>query len=978
MMSLHISMFVPGLPFQGDTLETQSLGGSETAAIYMAEALSKLGHRVEVFCNTDKPGRYGNVLYHTADEWAIYAQTCPHDVSIVQRHPGSFCSMFKSKLNVAWSHDLASSRDADNIRSTVWNIDLVMVLSKFMKDQYLKVLDLPEELFWQTRNGIDLDSFPSAGLSERDRKLLLYSARPERGLDVLLKDIAPRLFEADPELKIGILGYQNDVEHLQGLYSELAEISRTFGDRVKWLGHLPKRKLYDLYAHAGVYVYPTPSPISPKFSEISCISAMECMAAGLPIVTSRRGALPETIGDEAGLLIGGDPWTEDYRDKFCDAVLRYVQDDNAWNAASDAGLSRAAGFGWDGIAEEWSKKFEQSIIERNISPVRLARHFIRQSDISAADATLDLYDADDPCKARARMQIEAAYGFRQHADAFAAHYLEGGEETLRMLRSRDFGAEVFENTAEKRFHKIEGILTDRDDLEYILDYGCGHGWSMFYLGHKLGRTWTGVDIDPGAIEWCNEQSVKHGRDNLAFTTGDHLSIKKLCSGSGKGELFDAAVMSEILEHCIDPEEVIDCVEARVKKNGLVIVTVPYGPVEYGSDNWKRFRNHIHEIDADDLQDMFSDKPGFNMEAVFEGANTLTGDTVGFYLVTYRADHVPVGRRDMDRKLKKQRPRQTLSVAMIAGPGVANTLRWCLESVADIADEIVIADTGLSPESLAIAEDFGAILIEGSNPIEHGFETPRNESIDACTMDWILWIDADERLIGTEHVRKYLRSNIFNGYSIRQHHFCVDGNFSPDMPVRLFRNEPHEGKMMRFFGMIHEHPEFALNEGPGRVIVLSDINIAHVGYLSEAVRRQRFSRNYPLLKMDIEKYPDRRLQKHMICRDNTLLNKYELQTNGGHVTPAIKERAQEVIDLYRKYFQGTTSPTNVNTLEYYSSAVYILGIGFETQYTMAARRDTVGDKMNGGPTVWFANEDDMKIEMENLVRQKVGPLTGEYF
>ena len=88
------------------------------------------------------------------------------------------------------------------------------------------------------------------------------------------------------------------------------------------------------------------------------------------------------------------------------------------------------------------------------------------------------------------------------------------------------------------------------------------------------------------------------------------------------------------------------------------------------------------------------------------------------------------------------------------------------------------------------------------------------------MDWVLWIDTDERLMDPERVPKYLRANIFNGYSIRQHHFACDTAFKPDLPVRLFRRGPQGGKTMRFFGMIHEHPELGLNEGPGLTVVLS--------------------------------------------------------------------------------------------------------------------------------------------------------------
>ncbi|NIM05539.1 MAG: hypothetical protein GTN65_07960, partial [Armatimonadetes bacterium] len=105
-------------------------------------------------------------------------------------------------------------------------------------------------------------------------------------------------------------------------------------------------------------------------------------------------------------------------------------------------------------------------------------------------------------------------------------------------------------------------------------------------------------------------------------------------------------------------------------------------------------------------------------------------------------------------------------------------------------------------------------------------------------DWILWIDADEYLVGGENLGKYLRENMYNGYVIRQHHHALDAEFKPDVPVRLFRN----GRGVKFFGVIHEHPEEGLNQGIQPAVVLSDVHIMHDGYVTEKVRRERFLRN----------------------------------------------------------------------------------------------------------------------------------------
>lgn len=66
---------------------------------------------------------------------------------------------------------------------------------------------------------------------------------------------------------------------------------------------------------------------------------------------------------------------------------------------------------------------------------------------------------------------------------------------------------------------------------------------------------------------------------------------------------------------------------------------------------------------------------------------------------------------------------------------------CLESVR-FADEIVVVLDRCTDRSREIALSFGARLVEGAWPIEG---PRRNAGLDACTGEWILEIDADERV-----------------------------------------------------------------------------------------------------------------------------------------------------------------------------------------------------------------------------------------
>jgi glycosyltransferase involved in cell wall biosynthesis len=68
------------------------------------------------------------------------------------------------------------------------------------------------------------------------------------------------------------------------------------------------------------------------------------MAAGVPVVAARRGALPETVG-EAGLL--ADP---DDRDEFTAALLDAACDEAIRAQLIERGRRRAAGYSWERTA----------------------------------------------------------------------------------------------------------------------------------------------------------------------------------------------------------------------------------------------------------------------------------------------------------------------------------------------------------------------------------------------------------------------------------------------------------------------------------------------------------------------------------------------------------------------------------------------------------------------------------------------------
>lgn len=133
---------------------------------------------------------------------------------------------------------------------------------------------------------------------------------------------------------------------------------------------------------------------------------------------------------------------------------------------------------------------------------------------------------------------------------------------------------------------------------------------------------------------------------------------------------------------------------------------------------------------------------------------------------------------------------SLSVILITRNEQAN-LDACLSSVRDIANEIVVVDSNSSDETLAIARSYNAVI---SSPSDWpGFGPQKNRALDLATQDWVLSIDADERLSQAlcNEIKAVLSNPLADCYAIpRRSYYCgrlIDySGWNPDFVTRLFK------------------------------------------------------------------------------------------------------------------------------------------------------------------------------------------------
>lgn len=188
---------------------------------------------------------------------------------------------------------------------------------------------------------------------------------------------------------------------------------------------------------------------------------------------------------------------------------------------------------------------------------------------------------------------------------------------------------------------------------------------------------------------------------------------------------------------------------------------------------------------------------------------------------------------------------------------AEFLDACLTSLDGLVDEIVVVDTGSSDDSVEVARRHGAVL--GHEPWQGDFATPRNRSLDLATGEWILYIDADERVSAGDHraVRERLAAATDHvSFRVR---FVPRVNWTPYREFRLWRHRPD----IRFVGAIHETMLPAIEAVQRTEGLLVDdldeqlpgaLTIEHFGY--EGDQRHKHARNEPMLREALAANPER--------------------------------------------------------------------------------------------------------------------------
>lgn len=383
---------VIGLSYDGDTLNSRGLGGSESAIILMSRELQRLGFDVTVFNNcTDtqaSEGTYQGVKYvdirrlaepndYTADivissrtiipfspqkYWGVLGHDCPRYQKLVN----------SAKLKILWMHDTFCWGD-EYLEELLTGgyIDELFTLSDFHTAYVTNChhggrrrnFEMLKNRVFITRNGA-VSYLDWVDVTKKDLDQYVYNSSLTKGLTPLLERVWPRIRQQNPNAKLKVLGgYYRFKENAapddqQRRLMEYAADPKYAELGVEFTGIIRQAEIAEILAKSGFMLYPA------AFPETFGISSLESLLYNTPILTCKFGALEETALSQACYLLdyaiqpnGLFPEIniDEQVSKFVDMVgnarkntYLHQQKQHACNIVKDVA-------GWDTVALQWKQ-----------------------------------------------------------------------------------------------------------------------------------------------------------------------------------------------------------------------------------------------------------------------------------------------------------------------------------------------------------------------------------------------------------------------------------------------------------------------------------------------------------------------------------------------------------------------------------------------------------------------------------------------
>ncbi len=305
---------------------------------------------------------HGKEYYHYTIEYYLrkalqHIRTQQYDVILIENRPG-YALKLKDVTDarlVYHLHNEKLSTQVERYQEIYDAASSILTVSDYIKSCVQTIN--PQDTKTQTvHNGIDLQAFrqiPAKRPIEfsTDDFLLVYSGRVnrEKGIMELVEALA--LLKEYTHIKLLVIGgsFYGNATHDDPFMRELKAKAAPLQDRIIFTGFIPYANIPSYLSMAHVAVIPS------VWDDPFPTTVLEAQAMGLPIITTRRGGIPEEVTEEQAFLL---PTDEHLVDNLAKAILDLYEHPEKREQMGKASLERSKLFDKETYARNFFKALE--------------------------------------------------------------------------------------------------------------------------------------------------------------------------------------------------------------------------------------------------------------------------------------------------------------------------------------------------------------------------------------------------------------------------------------------------------------------------------------------------------------------------------------------------------------------------------------------------------------------------------------------
>lgn len=306
---------------------------------------------------------HGSEYYHYTIEYFLEQalkdiNKYHYDLIIIENRPG-YAIKLKSKTAAKIIYHLHNDllNKEDMYSTEIYELaSRIITVSDYIKSR-ISLINPSDEKCVTVYNGIDIHAFSKDiapahidSITVNDF-IIVFSGRVNKEKGILELISAMNNIEKSYPIKLLVLGssFYGNATNEDSFFFKLKEMAEPIKDRIIFTGFIPYTEMPNYLKMADIAIIPS------NWDDPFPTTVLEAQAMGLPIITTRRGGIPEEVSDDNSILLETD---EKFVDNLTKAILHLYDHPEERRRMSVASLERSKEFDRDTYARNFFNAVE--------------------------------------------------------------------------------------------------------------------------------------------------------------------------------------------------------------------------------------------------------------------------------------------------------------------------------------------------------------------------------------------------------------------------------------------------------------------------------------------------------------------------------------------------------------------------------------------------------------------------------------------